>query len=209
MGDLSGRNFGLLIAYLIPGFVALWGLSYVSQPVHAWLQGAGASGPSVGSALYVVLASVGCGMTASVFRWVTIDTFHHRTGVVRPALDESRLADRLEAFDYLVENHYRYYQFYGNSAVALAAAYVSRRAGAASAGPVGLQELVLALVILVFLLGSRDALSKYYAGSVLLLGTVPKEPPHDERQAPPQDLHPADQAADGRGADDGQGRDDG
>jgi len=121
VGDLSGRNFGLVIAYVIPGFIVLWGLSHVSEPVRAWMVGAGTAGPSVGGALYVALASLGCGMTASLFRWLLVDTLHHRTGVTRPVLDETKLPERLAAFDYLVENHYRYYQFYGNSAVALSA----------------------------------------------------------------------------------------
>jgi len=188
VGDFSGRNFGLLIAYLIPGFVALWGLGYVSEPVRLWLQGAGSGGPSVGSALYVVLGSVGCGMTASVFRWALIDTFHHRTGLRKPVLDESNLAEKLQAFDYLVENHYRYYQFYGNTLVSGLVAYCSwRSVVSTSVHPVGLGDLFLAVTVAVFLMGSRDALSKYYAGGELLLGTVHKEPGHDERQAPPQE----------------------
>jgi hypothetical protein len=188
VGDLSGRNFGLLIAYLIPGFTALWGLGHVSEPVRAWLQGAGSGGPSVGSALYVVLASIGCGMTASLFRWLLVDTLHHRTGVVKPVLDESNLTEKLAAFDYLVENHYRYYQFYGNSAVAMVVAYTAWRvgAGADSGLPAG-QVLCLALLTGVFLLGSRDALLKYYARSVSLLGAVSKESSHDERQPPAQE----------------------
>ncbi|MCC6426038.1 MAG: hypothetical protein IT435_04385 [Phycisphaerales bacterium] len=208
MGDLSGRNFGLLIAYLIPGFLVLLGLSTVSEPVDLWLRGVGTGGPSVGSALYVLIASVACGMTASVIRWAVLDTLHHATGVVRPRLDESRLADRLEAFDYLVECHYRYYQFYGNTLVATLVAYAAWSGGpSGSVSPGGLAT-VLALTA-VFVAGSRDALRKYYAGSALLLGTLEQEIPHDQRQAPPQVHHPADQAADGCGADDGQGRHDG
>lgn len=190
MGDLSGRNFGLLIAYVLPGFLALWGLSYVSEPVRLWLQGVGTGGPSVGSALYVLLASIGCGMTASIVRWALIDTLHHQTGLTKPVLDESKLPDRLEAFDYIVENHYRYHQFAGNTAVAALVAYGCWRSGAGSGQPVGAQEFFLAVVIAVFLLGSRDALSKYYARSVLLLGTVPKESRHDERQSPAQESDP-------------------
>lgn len=189
VGDLSARNFGLLIAYLIPGFAALWGLSYVSEPVRLWLQGVGSGGPSVGSALYVVLASVGCGMTASVFRWAIIDTLHHRTGLEKPVLDESKLPERLEAFDYIVEHHYRHYQFYGNTAISILVAYSAwRTSGAAAGHSVGMVEVSLAMVIFVFLLGSRDALGKYYARSVLLLGTVKKESPNDERKPPAQEF---------------------
>ena len=45
MGELTARNFGLLIAYVLPGFVGLWGLGYLSEPVRTWLSGAGPAGP--------------------------------------------------------------------------------------------------------------------------------------------------------------------
>jgi hypothetical protein len=208
VGDLSGRNFGLLIAYLIPGFLILLGLSTVSESVNIRLRGVGTGGPSVGSALYVLIGSVACGMTASVVRWAVLDTLHHRTGIERPRLDESRLAEKLEAFDYLVECHYRYYQFYGNTLVATLVAYAAWSTGPSGSASAGSLALLLALAG-VFVAGSRDALRKYYAGSALLLGTLEQEVPDDERQARSQDdSRPADQAADGGGPDDGEGRDD-
>lgn len=187
MGDLSARNFGLLIAYLIPGFVALWGLSHVSPAIGVWLTGVGTSGPSVGSAMYVLIASVACGMTASVFRWALLDTIHHRTGLVRPRLDESKLASQLQALDYLVESHYRYYQFYGNTLISMLLAYACWRQSPISTGVGWAAELGVLVIATVFVLGSRDTLAKYYAGSVLLLGTVPdpEEFPNDQRQTPP------------------------
>jgi hypothetical protein len=123
-------------------------------------------------------------MTASVIRWAVLDTAHHFTGLVRPTLDESRLTERLDAFDYLVEQHYRYYQFYGNSLVALTAAYAMWRCSphAASAGLGWVEALLLTLTV-VFAAGSRDALRKYYNGGTLLLGTMRKESESDERQA--------------------------
>jgi hypothetical protein len=208
VGDISARNFGLLIAYLIPGFITLWGLSFSSESVRTWLVGGAAGGPSVGSALYVLIASVACGMTASAFRWALIDSLHHRTGLTKPVLNEARLAETLEAFDYLVEHHYRYYQFYGNTLVATVVAYAAWRHSAAAAGVgVGTLEAGLLLVILVFAFGSRDALSKYYAGGSLLLGTVRKECSHDERQAPAQGPRTSsdDIVPDGSGQHDGEG----
>lgn len=185
MDTISTRNFGLLIAYVIPGFVCLLGAGSMSDAVWVWLVGAGAGGPSVGGVLYVGLASIGAGMTASVVRWTMLDTVHGATGLDRPDLDESRLTERLEAFDYLVEQHYRYYQFYGNTLVATAAAYAMWRSSPHSVGVApGWAEVVLLVIGAVFAAGSRDALRKYYTGSVLLLGTMQKEIDDDQRQAP-------------------------
>lgn len=196
MDIFNTRNFGLLIAYVLPGFVILLGAGSMSDAVRVWLVGvstASTSGPTVGSVLYVGLASIGSGMTASVVRWALVDTTHHLTGLVRPSLDESRLTERLDAFDYLVEQHYRYYQFYGNSLVALAAAYTMWRCSPhAATVELGWVEALLLMISAVFAAGSRDALRKYYTGSILLLGLMEKEQSDDERQAPsrPQQANP-------------------
>lgn len=175
MDIINTRSFGLLIAYVIPGFVCLLGAGTAFEAVWVWLVGAGVSGPSVGGVLYVGVASVGAGMTASVIRWALLDTLHESTGLRRPKLNESRLTERLEAFNYLVEQHYRYYQFYGNSLVAVIAFYGLWRSSPHSASVlIGWPEGVLLLFIVVFAAGSRDALRKYYTGSMLLLGTLRK-----------------------------------
>ena len=83
--------------------------------------------PSIGGFLFVTLASVTAGMTASAVRWATIDRLHHCTGVVKPAWDDSKLPERLEAFEAIVEAHYRYYQFHSNSLVAMLFSYAAWR----------------------------------------------------------------------------------
>lgn len=205
MDTISTRNFGLLIAYVIPGFVCLLGAGSMSDAVWVWLVGAGSGGPSVGGVLYVGIASVGAGMTSSVVRWAVLDSVHDATGIDRPDLDESRLTERLEAFDYLVEQHYRYYQFYGNTLVATAAAYAMWRCSPHSVGvTAGWAEVMLLVIGAVFAAGSRDALRKYYSGSILLLGTMQKEIDDDEWKAPPcpQQAGPAEaRGQDGSGDD--------
>lgn len=182
VGDLSGRNFGLVIAYVIPGFIALWGLSWCSEAVRVWLQGTGTAGPSFGGALFVIVASIGCGLVLNAVRWATVDQVHHLTGLPHPHWDDSGLQKNLEAFDYLVENHFRYYQFYGASLVACVVAYAAWRVGG-GVDTTGGAEFGVSLLVGVFLVSSRDALRKYYSGTSLLLGTLPEEPSHDKRKA--------------------------
>ena len=64
MKEVSPGNFGLLIAFLLPGFIVLWGLSYFSATVRLWLAGSGQS-PTVGGFMFVTLASVAAGVTVS------------------------------------------------------------------------------------------------------------------------------------------------
>ena len=101
MNDVTARNFGLAIAYLIPGFIGLAGVAAVSDVIRTWLGGDG--GPTVGGFLYVSLGSIAAGMTVSAMRWAVIDTIHHFTGLRRPKWDDSKLNERLRAVEHLVD----------------------------------------------------------------------------------------------------------
>lgn len=182
MAELTARNFGLLIAYLIPGFVALWGASAVSPQIGLWLSGAAAGGPTVGRFLFVTMAAVAAGMTASAVRWAVIDALHRVTGLRRPAWDDAALDHKLAAFDYLVENLYHYYQFYGNTFVAVLFTYALWRTSAPG-GP-GWADACVLFVEAVFLAGSRDALRKHFDRTNRLLQAAESEAHRDERKLP-------------------------
>jgi hypothetical protein len=68
MEEVLGRYFGLCIAYVVPGFVALLGASFIEPSLGVWLAVAGNSGPTVGSFLYVLLGSVAAGLAVTVRR---------------------------------------------------------------------------------------------------------------------------------------------
>ena len=123
MSTLSNQNFGLIIAYLLPGFVALWGVSYFSPTVDAWITASQQDAPTVAGFMYVTLASLAAGVTVSAVRWAIIDHLHHATGIVPPAWKFANLEGKLQGYLTLIENHYRYYQFYSNMFVAAAFAF--------------------------------------------------------------------------------------
>ena len=110
--DSLERNFGLVIAFLLPGFVCLAGAARFSPTIAGWMSLAPTSDPTVVGFLYVLLASIGAGLVASAVRWAIIDTVHHRTGLPPANLDFSRLQANLDAFQMAVEHNYRHYQFY-------------------------------------------------------------------------------------------------
>ena len=61
MSTLSNQNFGLVIAYLLPGFVALWGMIDFSPTVASWITTSQHDAPTVpawSSAAFVSLQVV-------------------------------------------------------------------------------------------------------------------------------------------------------
>jgi hypothetical protein len=174
MSTLSNQNFGLVIAYLLPGFVTLWGVSYFSPTVDSWITVSQQGAPAVAGGMYVTLASLGAGLTVSGVRWAIVDSIHYLSGLRRPAWKFVNLDDKLRGFLMLNESHYRYYQFYGNMFVATGFTYAAwliwSGKGIRAAGWANVHFVVLEGVLFA---NSRDTLAKFYSRVAQLLGTVP------------------------------------
>ena len=171
MKQVSSENFGLLIAYIVPGLTALWGASYLSATIRSWMSGPAIHGPTIGGFLFATIAAVGTGLVVSTIRWALIDTLHHATGLSRPRWDFARLQEHFDVYDRLERNHYVFYQFYSNMIVALFIAYFARRIGLGFWSlSVGWTELGFLFLVVVFLAGSRDTLAKYYTRVEQLIG---------------------------------------
>lgn len=171
MSEFSEKNFGLVIAYILPGFTVVWGLGFVSPTVASWLNASQQAAPAVAGLLVVTVATLASGLVVSAVRWAIVDTIHHRTGIPAPDWEFANLQDRLSGFLAIVENHYRYYQCYANMFVAIpmaGAAYLA----SATCSRAAIACFLLALLCLeaILFLSSRDALRKYYRRAERLLG---------------------------------------
>ncbi len=160
MKDVTAGNFGLLVAYLLPGFVSLLAVAAYSETVQGWLATGASSSPTVGGFLYLTLASLTAGLLVSTIRWALVDPLHHATGVRPSDWNFGSLKDRLPAFEMLVESHYRYYQFYANMLVAVILAYGAWRETCCTSWR-GWDAAFLVIAAMLFL-GLRDTLRKYY-----------------------------------------------
>ena len=169
MTELTDKNFGLLIAYVLPGFVTLWTLKDVNPLVSEWLSPSPTIPAGLESLFFVAMASTTAGLTISAIRWAFVDTLHHFTGLPRPVWDDSRLPTHLQAFNAVIEWHYRHYQFYSNMLVALAALFTVRCFHEPRPEPWMIAGFFLVEVI--FVATSRDTLRKYYARTARLLGS--------------------------------------
>jgi hypothetical protein len=172
MTDLNEHSFGLLIAYLLPGFLAVLVLADSSPTLAAWLASPPDASPTVAGFLYVTMASVALGITASTFRWLLIDTLHHHTGLRPPEWTFRYFHKHVDAFAGIVENHYRYYQFYGNTVVVILLGLATGHGVTHALGFAGALGLVAEFALLIlFLAASRDALSKYHARATMFLAS--------------------------------------
>lgn len=160
MQSVSKDNFGPLIAYLVPGATALLGLSAYSPVLRSWFSFTPAEAPTIGGFLYLTLASLTAGMTVSAVRWLFVDTLHAWTRIAATSLNFSHLGSRVEAYALLIEIHYRHYQFHANMFVAVAFAYLCFRLTRPAPW---WMDVAAVLIEIVFFVGSRDNLRKYYA----------------------------------------------
>lgn len=169
MSTVTRDNFGPLIAYLVPGATALWGLSLFSPTLHSWFLATPPETPSLGGFLYLTVASLAVGMTINAIRWAVIDTIHVWTGLPPAPLDFSRLGENVEAYALLIEIHYKHYQYHANMAVATFIAYLCYRIDLGSLTQWGWADAGVLALEIIFVGMSRDTLRKYHVrgGQVL------------------------------------------
>jgi hypothetical protein len=168
MKDVSDKNFGVIIAFLLPGFLLLWGLSFSSADIAGWLATASADkGANIGGFLYATLASLALGLIISAVRWLIIDSaLHHIFGPARQNINFGKLIDKdaFAAFQGVVENHYRYYQYYSNTFVALVSVVaVYCGVGKELSGRMWIGVITIGAALF---LASRDTLKKYYERAI-------------------------------------------
>ncbi|KAA3605829.1 MAG: hypothetical protein DWQ01_18670 [Planctomycetota bacterium] len=174
--NYPSKNFGILIAYVLPGFIALWGLATKFGAVNTWLTGTNNAGLAVGGVLYVTAASITIGMVINAVRWLIIDPALLLSGLTRPDWNAVQLQGRLSAFERLVEDHFRYFQFYANTALGSLVAFLAWRSSPFHESAPGLwPEVGIVALEFVLLLASRDALSRYYRRTQDLLETENSE----------------------------------
>jgi hypothetical protein len=170
MDYVSDRWFGLVIAYVLPGLVAVVGFSPMSQTIQGWLKASQLVDPGVSGFLLLVTSSTGVGLVVGCIRWCTVDQLMRVLGVKRPEWDDSQLHEKLQAYDLIIQHHYRYYQFYAAVLIVLPFSYVSLRiAGTPSSLGYATDALLLFIEVTLFA-GSMDTLAKYHQRALKLLG---------------------------------------
>ncbi|HEY3569226.1 MAG TPA: hypothetical protein VGP73_14945 [Thermoanaerobaculia bacterium] len=159
-------DFGVIIAFVAPGFITFQAISYHMPTAKAWMDAASNQEQSVGIFLFVLLASLALGVVISGIRALMIDKLL-RTRLLRSLsvpelnLDWSKVNEaKLPILLTIRNGHYRYYQFYSNTAVALSLWALSRSV----AGGPGLNCYkwgILVVTVIVLIESARGALEGY------------------------------------------------
>ena len=121
MKSIAPLSFSQVIAYLLPGFVALYSLIYVSPRVAELMTSCLAKDAGVGPWFGVVLFSLIAGVSVSAFRGLVVDGVASWWTPPRTELDYSKLTNEhtLNAYIAAVDNTYRFAQHCGNMFVAM------------------------------------------------------------------------------------------
>ena len=121
MKSIAPLDFSHVIAFLLPGFVALFSLNYVSPMVARIVEGSLSGESDLGVVFVLILFSLAAGIVVSAARSLILDKLQFCTGIEKPSLDYAKLTDKetRAAFDESIANTYRFAQFYGNLFIAM------------------------------------------------------------------------------------------
>ena len=117
--DVTITSFGLLIAYLLPGLVGLYGLSFWAPPLQTAFGIFLTSESNVGLFLIIVLAALVVGLLAHGVRWLIFEVlFSSSTYRLDPSVYAHLSGERkLTAFRTAIDEFSRYHQWWGGVAV--------------------------------------------------------------------------------------------
>ena len=166
----SSLEFGTVIAFVAPGFVGFYAVSYHVPTARAWLDAASNKEQSVGVFLLVLLTSIAIGLIVSGVRQLIIDGILSSGwlggyAVPKLKLDWSKIDNKnLSILLTIRDGYYWYYQFYSNSCIALAF-LLAARAKSSAPGLHWWQWLVISFGVIALLLSARYSLQRY--GSAL------------------------------------------
>jgi hypothetical protein len=125
-------DFGLIIAFGIPGAVAANALRYVSPEINRVVEKLLGGELTAGPVIFLTLASLAAGLVVSASREVILERFLYnplfgkteygrklKIESVSPEFGKIKDSDSRSLFYDVVTNYYRYYQFYGNTFISV------------------------------------------------------------------------------------------
>ena len=122
--DLTSTSFGYIIGFLLPGIVSLYGFGLWYNQVPALLGPTANPESTLGPSLVFLLVSLAAGLLISAIRWVLYERLICRKKCF-PAdhFQKLKSPDKLSLFKAVVDEHYRYHQFFAGMSIGLIPAF--------------------------------------------------------------------------------------
>ncbi len=117
--DFTVTTFGLVIAFFLPGLLGLYGFSLWNHQAAETFRTFKTSGSNIGLFLLLLMASLAVGLTLTPVRALVYEEIicknHKPQGNLYKNLPRN---NRHEGFRTLIDEQYRYHQFWGNASLA-------------------------------------------------------------------------------------------
>ena len=112
--DVTSTTFGLIIAYVLPGLFGLFGMSFFSPRIASCFETIMSADSSAALILVMLLAAIAVGLQLSVARFLVFECLICRDCRFDAGpLGKIAEAGKLPAFRLLIDEQYRYHQFWG------------------------------------------------------------------------------------------------
>ena len=118
--ELTSTSFGYVIAFILPGLLGLYGLALWFSGIDTLLKPALSPETTIGPSFFLLFCALTLGLLLSSARYFVFELWlckaHKFPGTM---FRELRKNGNLIAFTAVVEQHYRYHQFYGGCSLAM------------------------------------------------------------------------------------------
>ena len=143
------QTFGLMIAYVFPGMIALYAAGLHVPLIQSWYKS-----PALTEFLLLIILSAGAGVFLSGVRWIIFEKalkrlFRKTATAPRKQHDETSE----QTLQGIIMQLYRYYQFYANTSVAAVCVYLAWLVNTGRPDGRTLASVSALLVLLVAVLG--------------------------------------------------------
>lgn len=181
MQDQLGKSFGLVIGFLVPGMIGLYGAALHVEMLRSWFDiAANAQSTTVGAVLLIVVASLGMGVFISNLRWLVLESWiWRRTPPELPEAHRRRETQTELVYQNLVWQYYQFYLFSANALFALVllyGAWLAQEMPAAGLRPgLAVPAALLVPVGCVLYAAAKDSLDRYNRRRTSVLQITPKQ----------------------------------
>jgi hypothetical protein len=125
MKDVTSTSFGYVIAFLLPGMLGLYALGMWFPEVQSLLLPATTKDATIGPSFFLLLSALTVGLVVGGVRFYLFQEWLCRKQKLGREMFKGLRGDRLTSFKAVVDEHYRYHQFYGGCAVVVPFIFLS------------------------------------------------------------------------------------